>query len=341
MDIKLLKEYIYENNKIEEILQEINCHSIKYHSGGYWTCGNHDGDNSRAITVRNNESLFCINYTRNMTKKNIPTDLLSLVCFNKNISFFEGLQYICGLLGISYYHDFEEDIPESLRITKLLYDMQQNLDQDEDDKPLKPISEKILTYYKPYVNDLFANDSINYETQKEFEIGYDEYSNRITIPIRSEIGDLVGVKGRLFKTDINENELKYIYLEPCARSKILYGLNKTYPFIQKRGRCYIFEAEKACLQAWSYGCYHTVSIGGKKITNQQIEKLIRLGVDLVFAFDKDVTKIEIEEISNRFVDGISIYYIFDEDGILNEKESPTDNKEKFHYLVENNIYQIK
>ena len=44
---------------------------------------------------------------------------------------------------------------------------------------------------------------------------------------RSELGDLVGIKGRYFYREVPEGENKYIYLEPCARSKIIYGLNKT------------------------------------------------------------------------------------------------------------------
>ena len=45
---------------------------------------------------------------------------------------------------------------------------------------------------------------ISYETQIEFEIGYDESTNRITIPIRDEISSLVGVKGRLLKEEISK-----------------------------------------------------------------------------------------------------------------------------------------
>jgi len=336
LDIQQLKIYIYENNKIEDILQQIGCHSIVNHSS-YYTCGNIDGDNKQSITIYKNENLNCINYTRDVGN---PSDLLSLVCYNKKLSFFEALKYICDLLGISYYHDFDDDIPESLKITKLLYEMQRG-EFDQEEKPLKPISEKILTYYKPYVNNMFLNDGISYETQKEFEIEYDEFSNRVTIPIRSEIGDLVGVKGRLFKEIIEEWEQKYIYLEPCARSKILYGLNKTYPYIKKEGKCFVGEAEKFCLQLWSMGYYNSVGIGGKKISSQQIEKLTRLGVDLIFAFDRDVTKKEIEEIADRFVDGMSIWYLFDDNNILNEKESPSDSQEKFEYLLNNCLYKIK
>lgn len=337
MDIKQLKIYICENNKIIDILQEIGCHSIKYHSSGYWTCGNYDGDNKQAITIYNNESLNCINYTRDL---DTPSDLISLICYNQQCSFFEGLKFITNFLGISYYHDFEEDIPESLRITKLLYEMQQG-NLDIEDKPLKPISEKILTYYELYVNDLFYIDGIDYETQQIFEIGYDQETNRITIPIRDEIGNLVGIKGRLFKKILLENELKYMYLEPCGRSKVLYGLYKTYSYIKQKGIVYVGESEKFVLQLWSRGIYNSVGIGGKKISFQQIEKLTRLGVDLIFAYDKDVTKKEIEDIADRFIDGVNIYYLFDDKNILPEKASPSDKPECWKRLSNECLYKIK
>jgi hypothetical protein len=41
-----------------------------------------------------------------------------------------------------------------------------------------------------------------------------------------------------------------------------------------------------------------------------------------------------------FMDGISVYAIIDKDDILDEKESPSDNIEKWHKLVQNHIYQI-
>jgi DNA primase len=342
LDIKQLKEYIYENNHIETILQELGMHHIKWHDNRrYITCAFPDGDNQKACIVYNSERLNIESYTRDVKNKaGYSLDILSLVAFIKQEPFFDCLKWVCQIIGIDYYYDFEEEIPESLRITKLIYEMQQGEYQDQE-RPLKPISEKILTYYKPYLNDMFFSDGISYETQQEFEIGYDDFSNRITIPIRSEINDLCGIKGRLFKQRIEEWEQKYIYLEPCARSKILYGLHKTYSFIKQEGKCLIGESEKFVLQLWSIGYCNCVALGGKKISSQQIEKLTRLGVDLIFAFDKDVTKREIEGIANRFVDGVNIYYLFDDKNILNEKESPSDDKEKFIYLLNNCLYKIK
>ncbi len=341
MDVKELKNYIYENRYVEQILESIGCHHIKYHaSNAYWTCANANGDNNGAIVLYNNEYLMCLNYTRQMIKGDRKTDIVDLVCYTKDLTFPEGLKFICEEIGMSYYHDFDEDIPESFKILKMIDDMNSN-SLEEKEKPLKPISERILSYYKEYVNDLFYEDNIDYSTQKEFEIGFDEESNRYTIPIRSEIGDLVGVKGRYFDRKVPEGENKYIYLEPCAKSKILYGLYKTAEYAKNKNCIYVLEAEKSVLQLWNYGYRNSTSTGGKELSQYQIDMIVRLGVDIILAMDKDVKKDEIEQIANRFPNGVPIYYIYDEDEILEEKESPSDNPQKWSQLIKNNIYRIR
>lgn len=341
MDIRELKNYIYENKYVEQILESIGCHHIKYHvSGSYWTCANATGDNNNAIVLYNNEFLACTNYTRQMIKTNRATDIIDLVCYTKDLTFVKGLNYICGEIGISYYHDFEEDVPECFKILKMINEMDSNI-SDTIEKPLIPISEKIISYYKPYVNDLFYEDNISYTTQKEFEVGYDEFTNRYTIPIRSELGDLVGVKGRYFDREVPSDENKYIYIEPCARSKIIYGLYKTMGYIKRIGRIYVLESEKAVMQLWEYGDRNCGSTGGKELSKHQIEMLVRLGVEICFCFDKDVTKADMEELADRFPDGIPLLYMFDEDNLLNDHESPSDNYEKWQKLKKNNIYKLR
>ena len=339
LDIREFKTYIYENNYIEQILVSIGCHHIK-HRSGFWQCANADGDNATAICVYENEYLTAINYTRQMVSTNRATDLIDLVCYTKKLLFPEGLKYICQEIGLSYYHDFEEDMPECFKILKLLDDMDSN-SNIEKEKPLIPISEQILSYYKPYVNDLFYEDNIDYSTQREFEIGFDEETNRYTIPIRSELGDLVGVKARYFHRDVPEGENKYIYLERCAKSRILYGLYKTATYIKNKNFVFVLESEKGTLQLWGYGYKNCVSTGGKELSQYQIDMLIRLGVNIIFAFDKDVTKKEIEDIADRFPDGISIYYIYDENDLLEQKESPSDDPVKWEKLLKNNLYKMR
>jgi DNA primase len=341
MDSYQLKEYIIENNKVEFILQELNCQSIKYHSSSssYWTCGNPPpSDNRQAITVYNNEYLGVINYTKDLgTDK---SDIFTLIEYINKCNFFEAMLWCCNILELDYYHSPILDLPESIRITKMLMRMKSN-EEEEDDTPIRVLDEKILEYYRTYVNDYWYNDNVPYGIQREWELGYDESTNRITIPIRDELGRLLGIKTRLFKDKIEEWEQKFFYIEPCPRNKILYGYHKTAPYIQKSGQCFCFEAEKSIHQLWSYGYKNSISFMGKRVGQEQINKLSRLNCDIILCLDKDVEKKEVEKLANRFIDGISIWTIYDNDGILDDKESPSDSPVKWEYLVKNNIYKIK
>lgn len=341
MDIEILKEHILENNFIPTILEELGCHHIRK-KDGYFQCANPDGDNTTAVCVYENTNLTTINYTRDISNgKNIHTDLISLVEFYKNESFPYAVKWICDVLDIDYYSNLDEDLPKSLQLTKMLVEMQSVDTDTETEKPLKPIPEKILSYFEPYVNDMFCEDGVGYDTQVEFEIGYDEFTNRITIPIRDDLGNLVGVKARYFYRQVPEDEQKFMYIEKCARSQILYGLYKTINFIKKAQRVFVVEAEKGVQQLYDKGYFEAVATGGSKISKSQIDKLTRLCVPIIFVFDKDITKEELDDIASRFIDGTEVYALIDTIGILNDKESPTDDISKFEQLLEKCIYRLK
>ena len=341
MDIEILKEHILENNFIPTILEELGCHHIRK-KDGYFQCANPDGDNVTAVCVYENTNLTTINYTRDISNgKNIHTDLISLVEFYKNETFPYAVKWICDVLDIDYYSNLDENLPKSLQLTKMLIEMQSVDTEAETEKPLKPIPEKILSYFKPYVNDMFNEDGVSYDTQAEFEIGYDEFTNRITIPIRDDLGNLVGVKARYFYRQVPEDEQKFMYIEKCARSQILYGLYKTINFIKKAQRVFVTEAEKGVQQLYDKGYFEAVATGGSKISKSQIDKLTRLCVPIIFVFDKDITKEELDDIASRFIDGTEVYALIDTIGILNEKESPTDNISKFEQLLDKCMYRLK
>ena len=350
MDIRDLKEEILNRELLPDILSEIGCHHI-VDRGEYISCGNKDGDNPRSIVVYKNDYISCTNYTRQITKNGRSADIFDLIVYFEDCSFAEAMKFVCNVAGIDYYGDKEEE-PESLQILRLLRDMTIS-DDSEDATPLKPIPEQVLSYYLPYGNIMFEDDGISLSTQEEWEIKYDVYSNSIVIPIRDELGTLIAVKARRFKytsstliekrrfpDELGEDENKYFYIEPGAKSQVLYGLYKNAKSIQQQGAVYIGESEKFTLQLYDMG-YYGVSTGGSKVSKRQIEMLTRLGVKIIFCFDKDVTEDDLKNIAAGFVNGIPIYAVIDKDGILEEKESPSDNIEKWVKLVSNNIYQIK
>lgn len=333
-----LKEYIVEQNCIDTILEDLGCGNIVCH-GEYYSCSNPDGNNKNAVTIYVNENLTTINYTRCIAKNKRTTDLFDLVAFYKDCSFPEALKYVHGILGLDYYQEREEPC-ESLQILRMLKDMASNDGDEEDKQPLKPISENILQYYLPYPNKLFQDDGISLDVQSEFLIGYDPQSNRITIPLLTPAGDLCGVKGRLFG-EADEYNPKYLYIEKTVKSKLLYGLYENREYIKNSNHLFIFEAEKSVLQCASNGVRNCVALGGKSISKTQVELIVRTGCAPIIALDKGISLEEIKSVASIFPENIPVYYIFDTDDIMEDKQSPSDNIEQFRHLIKNNIYKME
>lgn len=349
MEIKELKRYIYENNKVDYILETIQMHHIKYHNNSikpYYSCGMPDGDNPASTIIYNNENLKTIANTRNIKDSFGRSDIISLVVFVKKIYLTDAIKFICDILDLDYYKSFRGEETEFMKTIKFYENLMNETEEEQDEVfHLEPIPPEVLSYYYPVCNGFFKEDGISFETQKEFEIGFDLSSNRITIPIRDDIENgryLVGVKGRLFKKELSEDEQKYLYLEKCAKSKILFGLNKTKEYILQERSVIVVESEKAVMQLWTNGIYNSVAIGGHQISNVQILKLSALGVSIIIAFDKDVEEDtlfnELHKFDNLPAD---IFYLYDYDNLLNEKQSPTDNFEIFNKLYDKKYIYIK
>ena len=340
MDAQRLKEHILDNNLVPDILEELGCHHVKTRSDMV-QAANPDGDNPTAICIYLNENLTTLNYTRQIlpSGQTRTTDIFDLVGFCRDCSFFETIKWLCGFCGLDYYAD-EEEIPESLQILQFLNQMnKESVGEEEDNTPLKPIDPKVLEYYLPISNIMFEKDGISLSTQQFFNIGYDPQTNRLTIPIYSEIGDLVGVKGRIFQEELEEGQNKYLYLFKCNKGKVLFGLDKNLDAIIHQGKVYVVESEKAVMQLYDMG-YYGVATGGSKISKYQINMLTRLGVQIIFAYDKDIEEDELKNIAEQFVEGVPVYAILDRDNMLEEKQSPSDDVSKWLHLVQNNIYKI-
>lgn len=337
MQVNELKEYLLDNNLCEDVLIALGCGHVR-NRGEYISASNPDGgDNKQAVILYKSPNLNCIDYTRQLSKTKRATDIFDLVAYFKDCTFAEAMRWVCNTIGLDYYQELEEPC-ESLQILKMLREMSTG-SEEEDSEPVKPISEEILSYYLPYSNKMFSDDGIGDDIQQEFKIGYDPQTNRITIPIRTPLGDLCGVKGRFFG-EPDEYNPKYLYIEPTAKQKLLYGLYENKNYIKNSNLIFIFEAEKSVLQCASNGVRNCVALGGKSISKTQAELIIRTGCSPVIALDKGISLEEIKSVASVFPDNIPVYYIFDEDNILEDKQSPSDDWGKFTYLRKNNIYKI-
>jgi len=112
----------------------------------------------------------------------------------------------------------------------------------------------------------------------------------------------------------------------CSKSKILYGLDKSLKYIKEQGEVIVYESEKSVLKSWSMGFCHCVSIGGHEISDTQVLKLEKLGVDIILAFDKDISPKEVKKQADKFILKDSLYAIIPNKhkALLGEKDAPVD-----------------
>lgn len=338
MQVDELKEYLLTNDLIESILSTLGCGHVR-NRGNYISASNPDGgDNKQAIIVYLNDGLTCIDYTRTISQTKRTTDIFDLVAYFQDCTFPEALKWVCDVVGLDYYKE-PEDMPESLQILKMLKDMSIK-DDCESDAPLRPISERVLDYFLPYGNKMWEEEGISLQTQAAFQIKYDPRSNYIVIPIYDGVGSLVGIKGRYFG-EPDEWHSRFVYIEKCNKSKILYGLWENKEYIKNSKTLIVVESEKSVLKLAEYGFRNVVATGGKCISRYQIELITRTGCTPILALDKDCNDNELQNIANMFINGISVYAIIDKQNILHEKESPMDNQNNWDILYKDCIFKIK
>ena len=118
MQVDELKEYLLNNDLVENVLSALGCGHVRNH-GDYISASNPDGDNKNAITLYINENLNCIDYTRTISKTKRATDIFDLVAYFQDCTFPEAMKWVCDVVGSDYYKEPEE-LPESLLIIKML-----------------------------------------------------------------------------------------------------------------------------------------------------------------------------------------------------------------------------
>ena len=69
--------------------------------------------------------------------------------------------------------------------------------------------------------------------------------------------------------------------------------------------------------------------------------LTRLNVPLIICFDKDKTEDEVKKEAEVFMEQIPVSYMLATCGLLENKQSPADDWDKFKILIKNNIYKIR
>jgi DNA primase len=341
-DLPLIKERIYEEQKIEELLEALDCEHVRPVGNRFEAMlpERFHSNNRRSVQVYLTDSLPC-----KVRSKGLSGDLYSLVGYilyevteRDELAdvLFQVKAWICNLFGWHEYitigDDFEEIVEKRdylafLRPTQKARKQRKRLKVMRDKENIVLDKEAVFSWYRNIPQWNFLEDGISVRTQRIFEVMYDETTERVVFPIYNSQGELVSIKGRYIgKDEWVLDEIKYLYLYSFDKSIELYNLHRALPYIKKTGEVIVFESEKSCMKAYQYGHKNCVAISGSELSPVQAHMLIMLGVSVIFAFDNDMDLKHIQK-QARQIRTRKCFYVKDSLGLLGEKDAPVDRGE--------------
>lgn len=341
MTISELKEYIYSENKIQYILEQLGCHNVRYNDNKeYFSASQPDGDNPMGVCIRNNEYLNYRSFSRGVDYED-NQDLISLVQYIKKINFIDSVKYLHKILDLPFEFKKQTEKPKKkynpLEVfTKVLRSGRRVINVDD----IKVLEDKILNDYVPLLHYSWVKEGITERTRKKFGICYSYRYKRIIIPIRYwATGELVATNARTTVENWEEfNIKKYILTNGYNKQLNLYGLYENYDAIQKAGYVVVYESEKSVLKRSSLLDDTGVALSGHTLSDEQIRILIGLNVEVIIAFDNDISIEETRHACEKFKNIRKVSYIHDFMGILGSKDSPADARDKdYRFLFDNRI----
>ena len=208
-----------------------------------------------------------------------------------------------------------------------------------------------LPEYSPNVLDCFIkhyppewlNDGISRLAMDKFNISYSISQNKIIIPHYDIDGRLVGIRGRALNEWEVENVGKYApirientwYKHPLSMN--LYGLNVNRKNIRAHGLCFLFESEKAIMQMENFHLPNcSVAVCGSNFNKYQLNILMKTCAphEIILCFDKEELPGEdkyfnkLWNICQKYKNYCNFSFIYDREGLLDLKDSPTDKGEE-------------
>ena len=342
MTISELKEYIYENKKIDFVLENLNCHNICYHEkNDYYSAAFPDGDNLQGVNIKNNKYLNYRSFSRNVSYDD-GKDIIDLIEYITKNSFTDSVKYLHTVLGINYKWSKKsdkkkEEKQDPLEIFKKIKRAKKYVNVED----IHVLDEELLNDFVPLLHIDWYKEGIMPWTRKKFGLAYSYKNKRVIIPHRYWMtGELLGINART--TVVNYDEFgikKYLISSTYQKHLNLYGLYENYDSIKKAGYVVIYESEKSVLKRDSLCDPTGVALSGHSLSDEQLRILIGLNVDIIISMDNDVPIEEIRHMASKFYHIRNVYYTYDSYNLLGKKDSIADASNKiFNFFMK---YKIK
>lgn len=341
MDTTSLKEYIFNNNKVEFVLDKIGCKSIKYHSSkNFYSATNYNGDNTGAVNVYNTKYLLIHNWTRE-SEFNDVSDIISLVQYNKKCSFVDAVKYLHNILGLELTPYKKEEKKEKLDPLAIFKNVISRHRAIVDVAEIQAIKEETINDYVPLLYIDWLREGVMPWAAKKFGLAYSYKYHRVVIPIRYWLdGTLVGFNQRTTVENYEELGIRKYFLTASYRKSLnLYGLWENREEIEDKKTVVICESEKSVLKRYSRNDGTCVALQGKKLSDEQRRIIIGLNVnEVIIALDNDVPIEEVRHICEQFYHIRNVSYVKDRWNLLGDKDAPADAENKvYNFFIKHRV----
>ena len=196
------------------------------------------------------------------------------------------------------------------------------------DHTILPPSE-LNKYSKSKISE-WLDEGIKQDVLDLFGIKINNRDNRIVYPVYDINGNLINIKGRTRYKNYKELRIpKYINYYPVGTMDYFQGLNITLPYVKQQNEIIIFESIKSVMKIFGWGYKNSASAEKHTLTDEQLKLLVKLRVNIVFAYDSDVSyaqeKVKMNiDVLKRLT---NVYVIYDDKGLLGgkvAKNAPAD-----------------
>ena len=154
------------------------------------------------------------------------------------------------------------------------------------------LPESELKKYKKEPVWEWLNEDISQETMDLFGVMVDTWQNRIIYPVYDIHGNLINIKARTRYPNYKKLKIpKYINYYPVGVMDYFQGLNITLKYVKEKGEIIIFESVKSVMKAFGWGYKNCASAEKHTLTKEQLDLLVKLKVNVVFAYDSDIDKV--------------------------------------------------
>ena len=176
----------------------------------------------------------------------------------------------------------------------------------------------------------WLDEGIKQEVLDLFGVRVDNWNNRIVYPVYDINGNLINVKARTRYKNYKQMKIpKYINYFSVGVMDYFQGLNITLPYIKQSNEAIVFESIKSVMKAYGWGYKNCISAEKHTLTDEQIMLLVRLKVNVVFAYDSDINywQRDVKQSIDKLKRVTNVYVIDDKNMLLggaDAKNAPVD-----------------